>query len=447
LALTQAGAYIGRTGIDVRTYIEYFDRTWFDLMNKQDRFPLQEYGERSILTTWKISYEQVLRQSDAAAWLLRLWAFFYHGDIWHGLLAAGTGLPKSTATPTRLTEFEGSQLEFSDAMGLLTAYSLADSLGGGSYGMHAILHQWSRSLSSDSEAVSLHFISMCILGNAVPSQDNEEYWKLDRRLLQHVLHSSDELRVLQTLAEQEVPPWAMRCLGDLLGRQAKLDRAEQIYKRALAGTEKALGPNHTSTLDTVNNLGNLYCDQGKLDEAERMYQRALAGYEKALGPHHTSTLDTVGNLGNLYRDQGKLDEAERMYQRALAGKKKALGPHHTSTLATVNNLGLLYRDQGKLDEAERMYQRALAGYEKALGPDHTSTLATVGNLGNLYRDQGKLDEAERMYQRALQGYQRIYEPSHDRVIAAFEKLSLTRSERGKLLYLLIYHIVTSANNL
>jgi hypothetical protein len=29
-----------------------------------------------------------------------------------------------------------------------------------------------------------------------------------------------------------------------------------------------------------------------------MYQRALAGKEKALGPDHTSTLDTVDNLGS-----------------------------------------------------------------------------------------------------------------------------------------------------
>jgi hypothetical protein len=43
-----------------------------------------------------------------------------------------------------------------------------------------------------------------------------------------------------------------------------------------------------------------------------MYVRALAGYEKALGPDHTSTLDTVNNLGLLYADQGKLAEAERL---------------------------------------------------------------------------------------------------------------------------------------
>jgi hypothetical protein len=31
-----------------------------------------------------------------------------------------------------------------------------------------------------------------------------------------------------------------------------------MYNRALAGKEKAWGPEHTSTLDTVNNLGSLY---------------------------------------------------------------------------------------------------------------------------------------------------------------------------------------------
>jgi Tetratricopeptide repeat len=116
------------------------------------------------------------------------------------------------------------------------------------------------------------------------------------------------------------------------------------------------------------------------------------GYEKALGPDHTSTLSTVNNLRILYRDQGKMAEAEEMYQRALVGKEKALGPDHKSMLSTVNNLGNLYRDQRKIVAAEEMYQRALAGYEKALGLDHTSTLRTLNNLRNLYGDHGLLAE-------------------------------------------------------
>lgn len=76
--------------------------------------------------------------------------------------------------------------------------------------------------------------------------------------------------------------------------------------------------------------------------------RALKGREKAWGAEHTSTLNTVNNLGNLYSDQGKMAEAEKMYIRALKGYKKAWGAEHTSTLRTVNNLGLLYSDQGSL---------------------------------------------------------------------------------------------------
>src|SRR3984957_11035596 len=126
-------------------------------------------------------------------------------------------------------------------------------------------------------------------------------------------------------------------------------------------------------------FGILYQGHGRHQDAERMYHCALAGYEKAYGPDDTSTLDTVNNLGILYKDQDRLEDAERMYNRALAGKEKAWGPDHTSTLNTVNNLGTLYKDQGRLEDAERMYSRALAEKEKAWGPQHTSTLITVNN--------------------------------------------------------------------
>jgi hypothetical protein len=45
-----------------------------------------------------------------------------------------------------------------------------------------------------------------------------------------------------------------------------------------------------------------------------MYEQALQGREKALGVEHTSTLDSIHSLGVLYHDQGKLAEAEQMYE-------------------------------------------------------------------------------------------------------------------------------------
>jgi tetratricopeptide (TPR) repeat protein len=91
-----------------------------------------------------------------------------------------------------------------------------------------------------------------------------------------------------------------------------------------------------------------------------MYVRALSGKEKALGPDHTSTLNTVYNLGNLYRNQGRLAEAEQMYGRALAeekalgpdrsrGKEKALGKEYPDTLTSVNDLALVLQKQRKYE--------------------------------------------------------------------------------------------------
>jgi tetratricopeptide (TPR) repeat protein len=91
-----------------------------------------------------------------------------------------------------------------------------------------------------------------------------------------------------------------------------------------------------------------------------MYQRALMGKEKALGSEHTSTLNTVGNLGRLYWHQGKLTEAEAMFQQALVGYEKSLGPKCKSALVIAKNLGKLYRKQGRHAEADAIEQHAQA---------------------------------------------------------------------------------------
>ena len=88
----------------------------------------------------------------------------------------------------------------------------------------------------------------------------------------------------------------------MISRRGKLAEAEKMYERALRGTEEALGRNHTSTLDTVNNLGNLYADQGKLAEVKKMYERVLRETEEAFGLNYTSIFGTVNNLGILYMD-------------------------------------------------------------------------------------------------------------------------------------------------
>ncbi|KAN0072275.1 HET domain containing protein [Elaphomyces granulatus] len=430
LALATAGAYLDQTAISSSDYLRLYKASWTKLMKTSP--DLSSYEDRTLYSTWQLSFDHVKQRNELSAKLLRLWAYFDNQDIWFELLRHG-----DSEDPDWIHELTEDELSFNGAVRVLSDHGLVEvdmssqeRIESRGYSIHGCVHSWTIYVLNKEWDWDLAKLVLKFVGSHSPGKESAKWWLTQRRLLQHAARCSHA--VLNGMVADDGMEWALHGLGDLYADQGKLDEAEKMYQRALQGYEKALGPDHTSTLLTVNNLGNLYADQGKLDEAEKMYQRALQGYEKALGPDHTSTLDTVNNLGLLYVDQGKLDEAEKMYQRALQGYEKALGPDHTSTLRTVNNLGILYADQGKLDEAEMMYQRALQGYEKALGPDHTSTLDTVNNLGLLYVDQGKLDEAEKMYQRALQGYEKALGPDHTSTLRTVNNLGLLYADQGKL---------------
>jgi tetratricopeptide (TPR) repeat protein len=125
------------------------------------------------------------------------------------------------------------------------------------------------------------------------------------------------------------------------------------------------------------NLALLYRVQGHYADA---YKRALAISEKALGPDHPAVAIRLNNLALLYRVQGRYADAEPLYKRALAIDEKALGPDHPAVAIRLNNLAGLYRAQGHYADAEPLFKRALAIDEKALGPDHPNTKTIRDNL-------------------------------------------------------------------
>src|SRR5438034_457792 len=121
---------------------------------------------------------------------------------------------------------------------------------------------------------------------------------------------------------------------DTIPLQIKLDMLSHVDicvqndKEYLRGLDES---DIASLRESATTLASFYQNHCRYQEAEAMYERALAGCEKALGPDHTSTLNTVNSLGNLYSDQGRLAEAEAMYERQQAGTRKARAPDHTTT--------------------------------------------------------------------------------------------------------------------
>jgi hypothetical protein len=137
-------------------------------MEKQGRYPLQEYGDRSILTTWMISYKQVVSGSEGAANLLKLWAFLDRKDLWYGLFVSIYAPQINLEVPRWLAVLAESELEFYSAIGLLRRYSLVDVDGQQteSHKIHAVLHEWCHYLSEDDEQESMLLLASRVVAQA-----------------------------------------------------------------------------------------------------------------------------------------------------------------------------------------------------------------------------------------------------------------------------------------
>jgi hypothetical protein len=83
LALAQAGAYIEATGISVANYLTRFRKQASELLNL--RSPAAQYPD-SVATTWKISFEQLRRETPPALDLLNLFAYLAPDEIPRSLM-------------------------------------------------------------------------------------------------------------------------------------------------------------------------------------------------------------------------------------------------------------------------------------------------------------------------------------------------------------------------
>jgi tetratricopeptide (TPR) repeat protein len=282
-------------------YLQLYKHSWLRLQQKTPR--LLSYEDRALYSTWNISLDHVKQQSELAAKLLLLWAYFDNQDVWLELLQEGRR--SGSAWFSELVE---DQLSFNAAVRVLCDHALVevdaaskdDSIESQGYSMHSCVHAWTKHVVNERWNNRMARLALRCVGLHVPSTNALQYWVTQQRLLRH----------------------ANQCYGFV---DAVLARQKDGMK----------------TITAIHGLGELYFNQGKLDKAEEMFERALQGREKALGRDHPSTLGTVNNLGNLYRKQGKLDEAEEMYERALQGYKNRFGSNHQRCHSLRHALAML----------------------------------------------------------------------------------------------------------
>jgi tetratricopeptide (TPR) repeat protein len=398
---------------------------------------IEKRNTLSVFTTWEMSLEQLLgsvEHPDGIREALQLIGSFYPRGISETLLSAyALDDDKDTETPMTYFIKDGAwdHEKFETLVIWMKTLSLLQftrlATGEISLIFHPLVAEW---LVVKGGRLGIDLVArLSALHVACYATTFSDLgltgFSLRQQLLTQMNHVFPKMLLL-------LPNRLLQRIGYLYQELGHWKEAEEMYDRALAGYEKQLGSEHTSTLMTINSLGLLYRDLGRLLEAEQMFNKALIGYEKVFGLDNTETVTIMNNLGIVYRDLGRLSEAEQLYNKALAGYEKALGPEATLTLVTVNNLGRLYQDLGRLKEAEQMLNRALLGREKAFGWEHTSTLDTMNNLGRLYQELGRLKEAEQMLVRALEGSEKALGSEHAFTLNAVNDLGLLYRALGRL---------------
>ncbi len=223
---------------------------------------------------------------------------------------------------------------------------------------------------------------------------------------------------------------SLKNLGMLYIDQGAYAEAEQLFSRALAICENALGLGHPDTAQSLINLALAYTHQGTYAEAEPLCSRALEINERALGPDHPDTAQSLLNLALVYTHQGAYAEAETLCSRALEVNERALGPDHPDTAQSLIYLALVYTHQGVYAKAEPLFVRALAINEKVLGPNHLQTAKSLNHLAWIYNSQGAYAQAEPLCLRALEINENLLKTDHSASVESLNNLARVYENQG-----------------
>ena len=212
----------------------------------------------------------------------------------------------------------------------------------------------------------------------------------------------------------------------------RLDEAIPLFEATLEASRTKLGEDHPDTLTTRNNLARAYIDAGRLDEAIPLLKATLEASRAKLGEDHPITLGSRHNLAVAYESSGRLDEAIPLSEANLEACRAKLGEDHPDTLSSRNNLAFAYIDAGRLDEAIPLLKANLDASRAKLGEDHPDTLASCNNLASSYFSAGRFDEAIPLFGATLEASRAKLGEDHPNTLHLRNNLASAYQSAGRL---------------
>ena len=411
LALEQAAAYSDQNRtIRVAEYVERFNEQQIAFTEKaQSKRPLKGDYEKTVATTWEISFEKLPEPAREA--LLAL-AFLNPENIPLELFRQGEHLGPALA-----------ELDLSDRFVIqdeiiepLSAYSFVKV---GEYGTSVSVHRLvqavilDRLTTENRSNATFDSLHITIDGFVAADPATPASWPLYARWFPHIRHAMS----FWIKTEKPTHSGLWNRAAHYAWAAGRSKEARGILEDQLNVRRRVLGDEHPATLSSINNLAETLRALGETQTARDLHQKALDVRRRVLGDKHRATLASINNLASTLKALGETQAARDLHQEALDVSRRVLGDEHPSTLVSINNLASTLKALGDTQTALVLNQEALDGRRRVLGGEHPDTLISIHNLLLTLRDGEGMGTDPASIQELLQGVRKLPEGMEIRQVA------------------------------
>jgi tetratricopeptide (TPR) repeat protein len=417
LAIVQAAAFIGFTGMTVDCYIRLYrgsENNAIDLLSEEFEDLARDASRaNAVARSWDISFDQIKRQDQRATDLLSFMACLHHQAI-----------PKSL-----LPKEKDKDLAFEKSLGFLKAFALiSENSDHQEIDMHRLVHLAVRRRLR-AAGVEIKWAMKALLQVALLYPTGEESaGKICAKYLPHAL----AVLVYKT-ASQDLKLSRARLLhnvGVYYEKQGKYSKSTQFLGEATSLRENLLGPHDAKTLSSKQQQAWALLRHGNYEAAEGVCQQSLRGRQSAYGEEHPETLECRNLLADIYRRRCKYVEAEYIYRKIMPIAERVHGRESHFTLACKFNFGVVLEVQGRFREAEKLIREVVEGREKLHGKEDPAVFDTISRVGAILNRRGRFGEAEHLHRSLLERRKKVLGEHHPDILISMRNIAVSLREQG-----------------
>ncbi|KAH7303371.1 hypothetical protein B0I35DRAFT_365076, partial [Stachybotrys elegans] len=333
LALVQAAAFIQERSITVAKYLRLLgdtDQHTVDLLSKEfETVGRDSKAPRAVAQTWIISFRQIEQQQALASDLLSFMSLLDRQDIPAKFL--------SHYTQQKESEAPLGDIELTEALGVLKAFSFVTEDNNGSYDMHRLVQLVTRKWLINCGTVSrFGKEALLVVSHLYP------YGTYETRTTcaAYLSHAKSVLRLCEFKSEEEAKAKAslLHCMAGYFSFEGKWSDAEELNIEAKRLRTDLFGESNPSTLASMANLASTFWNQGRWEEAEKLGVQVMETRKATLGVDHPSTLTSMNNLAYTLHGMGRVEEAINLMQTCIRIRQDKLGADHPDTQSSISTL-------------------------------------------------------------------------------------------------------------